>query len=1292
MKNDLGQHFKKYVEYEHGKPQRVLKACFTWSVIPDKKGDPAIAIAQVIIRSNQINVGMFQTMLIKNNEERLARINNGARGDNKMEMFPNYTQYFYRGQHPTSNTVNKQTFVDCIREYAPEVFKKVGNSDSNMFYDNMDMLSDGDSHLYRVLSLENALKNCVKMIDRRKLEIDKSLCEMSKWMSDKYDVCKFPVTTWKPAWISTFWSHPTYLGLSRKYMFHVDMKSDFLKNLCYNNNSVPHKAAESELNSLEKLLSETPLIGLSKVMDNKLLNYETTNQMVHATSERDVIYGKLKQFMKSHFTETYQKIAEMVKTHGKDNWRAVVDNEFNRNSGLKQRVEEVELYCQMIETTQNALLNKFRTLWPLAGSVEELNISEPLKIMAKWYQDNKAKGNLPHMTREFKIWDPEMDFFNNTQIQHIWLYIYFQRVLQPLICLMSEGLFSAYDAKMDEMSFSQIIHGRYDTGKTFTGITTVRDFSCIPGTVTEFSLATKASDTTRKHCYDEIILHDECPNWLISEKEAEKVPEQVNKEKIKATRGQLTQRTFAFITLPNGEKIRWNEDVVTDHKVAHVYVTNQAAESKRALSSRMHRITMKQCKTPANEMTGYMDGTMKSDAKMWCHINQYLTCCARKAAAVGYILPEVNMDLFDKISNLTLHYLRLWGGIEDTGSRALDIIRPYFRQLVYKMAIRYTFDLPSSPHYKKEFELSMMRDIQPLLYGTVSMIWWALTACASEYIEDDNSIVIRAMMKVAGIDWQEGDSCYGLFERDIKRAIKFKTVPNELYEEGQVVGDKLLVDILYVCLEGDENTLANQIAIHTQPRMDGDSVKSVIRQLKNHLIKPENGGYVPQPLQTLEKWHKYTMLPTKTVPDGVKHVGDNCPAQYDTNGDAKTEFRTINDMPCHGNSNENRYPVIDSSKPGKIYFIPSAVNGFQQNMLRMALQAATFCGKTRPGKFLEGFPDVKDPTQLSVFTFEQENIDEFLHAYDGENGFGVDKETGAWVFLGPQAGVNIPISRKNDGVAFNLQAALGKTEADVIVAQPLAPKADDSDWHSRYVDGSKSMAKTREVIDDLDYYSALQQHIACGRPMDEPVRDPVWIKEQYLKEAKEPKSLGLDYPHDIAQEKMKLTKIWTSSWKNTQKKDLDTRAVVQKSFNRILNTSTKLSRKERELKRSKSSVDLNDDDVIEVVDKTKSSAFENARPATFNSPKKGPRGGGGGGAKKRKKLDTGGKKPPGVGLGGGEQEPLSAPMDHSAVTGPAQKDNAAPTGLVPTGLQGFGAKRPYEQAKKSLEELKNKKK
>lgn len=95
-----------------------------------------------------------------------------------------------------------------------------------------------------------------------------------------------------------------------------------------------------------------------------------------------------------------------------------------------------------------------------------------------------------------------------------------------------------------------MVHGRYDVGKTFTAIKTLVDFTCIPGTVEEQSLQTRAADTTNKHNYDIIVASDEAPRWLTSKKDAENNKELEDKEKIKLTRGQISQKTFVYAKLP----------------------------------------------------------------------------------------------------------------------------------------------------------------------------------------------------------------------------------------------------------------------------------------------------------------------------------------------------------------------------------------------------------------------------------------------------------------------------------------------------------------------------------------------------------------------------------------------------------------------------------------------------------------------------------------------------------------------------------------------------------------------
>ena len=60
--------------------------------------------------------------------------------------------------------------------------------------------------------------------------------------------------------------------------------------------------------------------------------------------------------------------------------------------------------------------------------------------------------------------------------------------------------------------------------------------------------------------------------------------------------------------------------------------------------------------------------------------------------------------------------------------------------------------------------------------------------------------------------------------------------------------------------------------------------------------------------------------------------------------------------------------------------------------------------------------------------------------------------------------------------------------------------------------------KSVDTIANLDKWAATQQHLICGLPFDEPVRDPEWIKANYLICGGK---LGkVNYPHDAIIEKL----------------------------------------------------------------------------------------------------------------------------------------------------------------------------
>ena len=62
---------------------------------------------------------------------------------------------------------------------------------------------------------------------------------------------------------------------------------------------------------------------------------------------------------------------------------------------------------------------------------------------------------------------------------------------------------------------------------------------------------------------------------------------------------------------------------------------------------------------------------------------------------------------------------------------------------------------------------------------------------------------------------------------------------------------------------------------------------------------------------------------------------------------------------------------------------------------------------------------------------------------------------------------------------------------------------------------SDKVQKSIEVVQDLDKWAATKQHLICGRPFVEPVRDPEWIAQNY-------KGLvgKVNYPEQLIRDKM----------------------------------------------------------------------------------------------------------------------------------------------------------------------------
>lgn len=417
--------------------------------------------------------------------------------------------------------------------------------------------------------------------------------------------------------------------------------------------------------------------------------------------------------------------------------------------------------------------------------------------------------------------------------------------------------------------------------------------------------------------------------------------------------------------------------------------------------------------------------------------------------------------------------------------------------------------------------------MQPYLYVTTSMIWWAWTACASEWIEDDNSNVIQAMCKIANVNWRPAETAYEHMERDTEDKIPWRLHPNNRgFDAGKMPKDDKLVDLQYLTLEGTEQQLCRRIAAVTMPQMSPNDVKSVLHRLEDHLLRLPRGGYAYQPRQTFFHWHRYITLPRQTpegeVP-GTKQLAllaTECPTEYNPFGtNPETEYRTEDDVPKLGGENV-KLPVVDLSDMKKkvLYFMPSAASTFRQDVISQALQAAMMCSSFPVGKRLEGFTDPTDPSRFNVATFSPYLIDKCVSELDLNEGFSMNAD-GEMVYEDPDMPDHMKPTSRREGIVFNHRAGLAKEELGMATSFSMAPTAvGDNSWKERYQSDAQLMSKTQTLVRDLDNESAERRHVEIGRPLDEPVLTPTYIRERHFNESKRlgiTPCLNMDWPFEL---------------------------------------------------------------------------------------------------------------------------------------------------------------------------------
>jgi hypothetical protein len=1134
------------------------------AVLQEPTGEVVALLVRLLVFDPTINPGLFFQSVEENLRARHAQ--RLAPQFRSTEMFPAYAMRCNQW-HPAGPHCSLHTYVEAVMALCPELKR-------NDAYRSCTIVSPASStHLYNVVTLQRALAT---LLDA---EVDARVVgTVADWRNGA--TARFPHPTFKYLPDQIFWQGALNVGLSEQYFPHVDLSSDFIRNLMGNADMsgffrdgyfTPRPGAQDTFfTRAERTLREMAVVPRERLRDHTLIKYQTYNEFVHRYAETKEIYKQLSKYFPAYYARTVREVqrARACLTDPRT-WRRVFlepmgeeeeeeadplrkapqlsfaevrmhltkegmrERKFLEETALtpdfRRRVIECDRYSLLLETTQGALTKVFCNLWLLEGDIDGLPIPLPIRTMLKWYRDTHAH-KIPNMTRRFYLIDDSLDVFGNIQLRYASLLTSFARVLQPMICMMAEGTYSCYDAKMRELCFYMMVTGRFDIGKTFAAITTLVEFITIPDTVNESSLDTAAADTTARHTYDSIRASDECPLHFMNAREAEREHKQVNKDKEKMTAGKLTINFFDPQKLPDGSSMRWTSTVQTDYKESRIFISNiHRDEEKSALSSRMLNVVMKMSKTPAGELNGNLGAELHSDARLYMQINQFLSACGRKAAAVGAILPDVQLDLFNDISNKIIFYLkenRYVGA--SVGPRSVELMKPYIRQLVYKYAIHCAFDMPFEKNYRREFKAENIRAIQPYLYVTTSMVWWTWTAYAGEFINDDYTNVIRAMIKVANVEWNVGDNPYKIFESDIHNRVPWRTHKNTEYRKGEdLPHDDVLIDLQYLTLEGTLDQIAGQVAERTNPKLSEADVEGLLKHLAKKLVHLPRGGYKPQPRQRFEMWHKFTDLPSEhNGHHGVKHLHEVCPPEYVTDGRSPAEhMRTEDDAEALGdNVQKHAVDLCDLAQKKVLHFMPYAQEAFLQKVIQEALVACTMCASTRPGKILLGTTDPLDNARFETIYFSEEDIEETVTKFDEGDGW-EHTVHGGLRYVGQGEPATVP---RRTGIAFNRRGAMTDADFDETAREPIAPVRDDAERDAkmaRYREEMDAMSAPFEVVADLDEESALRQHVACGRPLDEPVRSPKWIMEQY-QPYRQPGEGASDYPHDKVVARAAFERQW----------------------------------------------------------------------------------------------------------------------------------------------------------------------
>jgi hypothetical protein len=295
-------------------------------------------------------------------------------------------------------------------------------------------------------------------------------------------------------------------------------------------------------------------------------------------------------------------------------------------------------------------------------------------------------------------------------------------------------------------------------------------------------------------------------------------------------------------------------------------------------------------------------------------------------------------------------------------------------------------------------------------------------------------------------------------------------------------------------------------------------VLGLINTLSERVIKITGGAYMLYPKPVMKEWHQKTNSKGKPGNKRVDINGNLMPEDFRQVNTDTTQPRTEEDLPRE--DEERMWPIIDlcDEGKGKIHIMPGIANLFKNGIIVDALLHATMHQNFPEHKIITGTPSESSTAVMECMMFTRDLIDEQVREFDEDDGWTQNEATGDLEWTGDEGVPEAlrPFSRR-DGITIEKLVKISHADRAAFDTSLAPVSSEDASWKQRTQDALDAMKESRMLIKDLDYESAVRQHLRCGRGVNDKLMTPAQIKQDYFDACERrnmPTDSGRDYPYD----------------------------------------------------------------------------------------------------------------------------------------------------------------------------------